>query len=391
MALPPAWKVRRELWRIREQVRHFVSPIKDVPRQAIYDRFTARKLPIHDGAVGLDKKVAIVVLFQPKGLAGSSLFTLDHLTSKGWSPVVISNAPVSDSDRSALRARSAIFLERRNIGYDFGGYRDGIRLLSKLQHEPNRLILMNDSTWFPLREGDQTIERIEALDADLAGHILKIEDHKRRGQDHVESHLLMFSNRLVRSDCFRRFWNDYTMTDIRELTIENGEKGLGKVAFDNGFTVDAILTPEKILTILSGLDDEALLAAMTKLIPSRKYVSDNIREFSKRAERGEPWRDSFFEWVLLECRHSISFAFTHLAATNELLGFAKKSNDRCFHDVRKNLIALEAEGRIKPFHPAVACEMKEALKSWVPRFDWRLRPEDRADMEEERLGAQAKI
>ena len=132
MTLPPRWKVMREAYRIRDQASRLCAYFLEPPLRVLHDRWLTKTARPLTGHLEMGNKVAIFVLFQPKGVARSLLMTCDHLIAQGYSPFILSNSPLSEADRSALLAKSAVLLERPNFGYEFGAYQDGIRLLDRL-------------------------------------------------------------------------------------------------------------------------------------------------------------------------------------------------------------------------------------------------------------------
>ncbi len=145
----PAWKVRRELGRLGQQLRA-------IP-EAVWEPFAAARMTgrwragfRRWTAPGACAQGALVLCWQPRGLAPSFLDMLDHLVTCGYAPFVVSNAPLSSADRQSLHPRIWRAVERPNFGYDFGGYRDGLFLLRRWGIRPDRLVILNDSIWFPL-------------------------------------------------------------------------------------------------------------------------------------------------------------------------------------------------------------------------------------------------
>ena len=190
MNLPPIWKVTREIRRVGDQAARAAIYFYEPPLRVLHNVWLNRAARPLSGSLVLGSKVAVLVLYQPKSVARSIFLTCDHLITQGYSPFILSNAPVSASDRAELLARSALLLERANFGYDFGAYQDGVRLLAKMGHKPDRLILMNDSTWFPLRANDTSIARMEASADAFTGHAFRNEPNIGRGRDHMEAHRL---------------------------------------------------------------------------------------------------------------------------------------------------------------------------------------------------------
>jgi hypothetical protein len=364
MSLPPLWKVRRELGRAGDDLlRALRGALWEPPRQWLHDRRDAAR--VQPGDMTLTGSVAVLVLYQPRGLAASVRLTLDHLAAEGWSVLAVSNAPLGATDAALVTERAALLVERPNIGYDFGAYRAGLRALAGLGHQPERLILMNDSTWFPLREGDDSLRRMEALGADMAGQIFKTEEG--RGRDHLESHLLMFSPAALAHPAFARFWAGYVMSDDRVTTIRRGEKGLSQSLMAAGLRVEGLIGRDSLLARLSGLDDDALRAVLGELVHHRDDARALCDGF---AAQGEGWRAGFLGWVeaaLANSRqHLVATTFVAPAMRLCAMGFVKKTRDRRFHLARARVLELEAAGRIAPLHPSVRAEIAAAVAGWTP-------------------------
>lgn len=367
MRPPPLWKLKRELKRIGSAVWRLIRGIfLEPPRQWFYDLMTTKKQRKINGCAELGSRVAIFVLFQPKGLMQSVQLTLDHLIAEGWSIVVVSNAPLDNRDSALVTNRAAILIVRPNIGYDFGGYRAGLRLLADIGHQPERLILMNDSVWFPLREDNETLRKIESLGAAMAGHIFKTEDKK--GHDHLESHLLMLSSEALRHPAWVRFWDRFVMSDDRVTTIRRGEKGLSQALIAAGLNVEGLIDRDKFLNILRDLDDISLRRVMANIVHHRS----DAQALCEALSRNDMWREDFLEWVAGALKNSRQhlISTTFIAAAMELcdMGFVKKTRDIRFHLARQKILYLETCSHITPLHPWVKAEIvKEMDKECTPK------------------------
>lgn len=379
MSLPPLWKVRRELWRVKEQVQGSIQRrLADPLRRAMYERNLQKTLQETPGRLPLTPRVAVFVLFQSKGIPGSIFFTLDHLAREGWSVLIVSNAQLTDTDRARLAEKSAHLIERPNIGYDFGAYREGWRWLANRGQPLDRLILMNDSTWFPLRVEDDSLRRMEALDVDLAGHIFKTELAEDNKHDHIESHLLMMSRKALAHPTIRAFWNHYLMTDSKALTIQHGEKGITHAARRAGLKVQGLLSRERLVSLMAAQSDEALLDTLRNLSMHNDTGDRQLAAWLAAAADGKPWREIFFAWVeheLLNSRqHLLSATFIDPAVSLGGMGFLKKSGDKRFHLARLTLMNSISARRIAPLDQSMTSEIEACIRSWLPPHDWRGRP-----------------
>ena len=379
MKRPKLWKIRREFARVREQVGRALAAVTTEPlQQALYDRRAGKSVSRFRTGRSLGPNVAIFVLYQPKGLLASTLLTVDHLVGQGWSVFVISNAPLSTTDHTALSQRATAILQRPNVGYDFGAYREGIRYLEQLGHVPDRLILMNDSTWFPLRQTDDTLARMAALNVAMAGHIYKIESSEKRGRDHLESHLLMFDRQMLSSAAFARFWRDYRMSSDRAATVARGEKALTQLALAEGLSVQGLLSGDTLADILSALPDTALLQAVTHTVHHRDDARQLCAALLTDAALGLPWRDRYTDWVRTALsnsrQHLLSATFIDPAMVHGGLGFVKKASDHRHQLGRRAVLRAADEGRIPALDPMVRAEIEQAIARWTPPQDWRKSP-----------------
>lgn len=379
MTLPPRWKVKRELRRLVEKTRVATfQQFADRFRQFSYDRNLSRLLRETSGDLPLTPRIAVFVLFQPRGIAGSTFLTLDHLAQEGWSVVIVSNARLSDADRARLARRSAHVIERPNTGYDFGAYREGWRWLDQHVHKPDRLILMNDSTWFPLRMQDDSLRRMEALGVDLAGHIFKTEDAENKSRDHMEAHLLMLGPRALAHPAISGFWADYRMSNSRSITIRKGEKGITQTARATGLSVQGLLDRERMVGLLSQLPDADLLDVVRDLVLHTDDGRQQRADWLTAATAGQPWRDGFLSWASHELansqEHLLSVTFIDPAIRLGGMGFLKKSQERRFQLARMALLRGIGSGRIPPIDPIVTEEVQAAIRAWKPPVDWRTDP-----------------
>lgn len=381
MKLPPLWKVKRELWRVKEKADHLLHRvIMDPRRQARYERSRKELITETPGQQLLSHRVAVLVIFQPQGIAASTFLTLRHLARQDWSVLIVANSRVTDSERESLAEHCAMIIERPNVGYDFGAYREGWLWLERHGHHLDRLILMNDSTWFPLRSEDDTLFRMEALNADLAGHIFKSESALDTSRDHVESHLLMFSGFAIRHPSIRSFWSNYVMSDLRALTIKQGEKGLTQTAIRAGLKVDALLGRDRLFALLSALPDPELLSTLRNLVFHDAFGRDLQADLLIASEAGGPWRERLLNWTYKELSGSpkllVSVTFIDPAMSLGGMGFLKKSNERRFQLARLAAIRGIEAGRIAPMDPVVEAEVRAATAAWKPPFDWWANPND---------------
>lgn len=258
MARVPRWKVKRELGRIRQQLSAIPEAIWEPIAQARHDRELIQRWPVSSGDHPALGKIAVILIFQPNGIAESLWRTLSHLSENEYAPFVVSNAPLLQKDVSRIASLSWRYMERPNFGYDFGGYKDAIRLIREWNIDPQRLLILNDSVWFPLVDGDETIRRLETLDADIAGSILRQRDEV----SFLESYIFSVSNSALHNEAFGAYWDQLKITSNKYKVIRRGERGFSVSMAKAGLRVRPLFTRNGFDDIIKGLTREQLIDSL---------------------------------------------------------------------------------------------------------------------------------
>ncbi|MBF9060007.1 hypothetical protein HKCCSP123_12520 [Rhodobacterales bacterium HKCCSP123] len=192
----------------------------------------------HAGGQAPTGRVAIFLVYQPAGLQDTVPATCRHLAKAGYAVHVVANGGLAPGDRDRLLPLCARLVERPNHGHDFGGYRQELLACLEGGTRPERLLLLNDSIWFPaLRECD-LLDRLERLNVDVAGPVHV--DHRAPRRAHLQSYMLLFSRRTLESPAFARFWSGYAMMNNKVRTVRHGEMRLTRACREAGLTVAAL-------------------------------------------------------------------------------------------------------------------------------------------------------
>jgi hypothetical protein len=250
--VPPLWKVRRELLRLRQQLIDIPKAIFDRYLGTIYnDTVLAKRIQGHVGALPDGRRKAIYLIFPANGVQPSHIRTLRYLASKGLSVMVVSNLPLSRDDTSLICEHCNQYMERPNFGYDFGGYRDALLAISQDLSQLKQLVLMNDSVWFPLHEHTDWLDDVAALNVDFAGSVSHFGLNRVEPSDfrdftdtfeathknfHYGSFALAIGPRILRDPAFIQFWQNLILTNNKSKTVKHGETGLTQWALKRGYT-----------------------------------------------------------------------------------------------------------------------------------------------------------
>ncbi len=197
-----------------------------------------RSVTAGDDPQAASRHVAIYVSFD----AGSKV--ADHVVAQvaalcdaGRRVTFITNSPhVSARDAERLLPHVRDFVHRRNIGHDFGAYKDGIMRLGN-RDVIESLVLMNDSCVGPLGGLHRVEQAARASGADLYG----ITD-SRSIRYHVQTYYLWLGPRALRASAFAAFWRKLLRVQPRNLVIENGEIALTQTLLGAGLSA-AVLCP----------------------------------------------------------------------------------------------------------------------------------------------------
>ncbi|WP_439550593.1 rhamnan synthesis F family protein [Falsiroseomonas sp.] len=184
----------------------------------------AGKKPIvHFGQPYRGQKILLLALYE-KGRLRPDIENL-VATAKSLDMYVLAVNTLSLLDPDRLRDKIDCYIERPNFGRDFGSYKAGFlhAYRNEWMRQCERLLMLNDSLFYSksnlepfLRQMIDT--RIEVLGA--------TENHEI--EHHVGSFCISIGQSILQQNQFRRYWENYSNTDIRPKVIKRGEMKLSK-------------------------------------------------------------------------------------------------------------------------------------------------------------------
>lgn len=259
-------KLAREVRRLGRQVASVVLPYWGHVTRVHYDlrrKWTVRSLA---GAQPLRDEVAILLIYQPKGILASTLWQLDWMARQGVSVVVVSNTRLDENSRAALQPLCHLLVERPNVGYDFGGYREGVLQLLERDIRPRTLYVMNDSMWFPLSDTSDVLDRARRAPEDVWGLFVDLDwRHRLTGNiagAHVQSYFFRFSEHLLADPRFWRYWRKMSVISSKRVVIKLRELRLAGHFHDLGYSVGGAHSWQEVVDYLLNLQDEDKMSAI---------------------------------------------------------------------------------------------------------------------------------
>lgn len=182
-------------------------------------------------------KFAVVVLFPVRhSIYDVSIRNLiSALRSNGLHIIVMLNGPVTTPLKAFFIRENCTIITRKNVGRDFGAYKDGVMWLEREVglEKIERLLLINDTLLW-MNDGAEHIAK--TLKSDWSSLFLNFEDHA-----HAQSFFLSFSNEVLNNKKVIKFWKQYVQTKHRRLAIVKGEIKLSEVLIKEGFRCKSVV------------------------------------------------------------------------------------------------------------------------------------------------------
>ena len=308
----PLWKLSREAHRLLQQLNALLEAPFRKARTQRHDKLRHQNNRVTEGQCDPGTGIAIFLLFQPRGLAESVFQQIEWLLRQGYATLIVSNSAINEVDRLKLSNICWRIVERPNFGYDFGGYREGIMQIWDSGITPERLVIFNDSTWFPLDTQTPLLKIAETLDADIIGAIKRV----KKNAHWLESYFFYIPKRTFLNKKFVSFWQNYVLTSNKYLVIRQGERDFGVALQRGGLKLDAVYSSETLIKKLRLVEPEILRNTLI-------YGSYGV------AERANEAHALIRAYLPTQSWHKM--AMDHIEITLEKAGF---NSQYCYGSVR---------------------------------------------------------
>lgn len=210
-------------------------------------------------------KYALFLIWQPKKIAWYVENALSSLNEAGINVIAIVNHKLSTEQAEYLKQRSHTILVRDNTGFDIGGYRDGTLFLAQEDHNPTRVIYMNDSIYYFKNGLTDLFNKLANSESDICGTFENWEIHY-----HIQSFCFSVSGCLFKHKKFQGFWENYLPVNSRLWAINAGEVGLSQSMVPIANSID-------ILYRANDLRDHLKKKSSNELIDLVKYFPSGAR------------------------------------------------------------------------------------------------------------------
>jgi hypothetical protein len=250
-------------------------------------------LTVTFGSQKLGVRLALYAIYPQAGVQISHLEALRALRNCGYATLVVSNLPLSERELAMMRDLVWKVIQRPNFGYDFGAYKEGIHQIESVLPRLDRLILLNDSVWFPLPGGQDWPLKAEALGVDFVGAVSNCGFAPPKNEDFVNyslqydpklpdfhycSFALSFGPKALSNPAFVRFWKHIRLTDNKFHTVLRGEVSLSRCLIAAGLSHAETMNNKSLGEYLAALPATQLLHFVENLaIPE----DDRLEEIRK--------------------------------------------------------------------------------------------------------------
>ena len=361
----PEWKIKRELIRLKVQMSGLLGWFPERLQQFFYDKKRVDLIKVSSGEHLVTKKIAIFVIYQPQSVAKSILKTCEHLNSHGYAIVVVSNGNLSDTDRNAIQKKCHLLAERSNFGYDFGGYRDGVWLLDQHKIEPDQVLFLNDSVWFPIAQNSSLLQDMDQTQADYVGVQVFGDIHasgKKRGI--FGSYCFLLRKSLYYSPTVIEFWRNYKLTSNKEMTLRLGERALSRLLLQLANTSIGLYSTDRFMATLHGLTHDDLQKALEEAV----IFNPNLVQ-CRETLLSQIGSTSFCQDVcnlLYENAKSKNYIGSSpiVSIKNMEFPMIKKNSEMLYVQARHRILAAVEAGEITNIDPVILDEIKQVQKGF---------------------------
>jgi hypothetical protein len=259
--------MKKYLRRLSDLVHRILSGLKwltMVPMAVLIGHIRQRRQIISSwpaSPITLGPKIVLFMHFDRYGnVRPQLLHYMRELAGSGRNVVFITNAgKLTANAMAAVQQICVAVIIRKNQGYDFGAWRDGLEFLQLPRPGTEEIIFANDSVFGPFFPLTAMLEKIDYNKADVWG----LTD-SWQFRYHLQSFFLAFGKTALQSKAFTKFWGSVRPVPVKTYIVKNYEVGITQAMTKGGLTCSAIWPYEVLLGMVERLD-------FKKLITFKKY------------------------------------------------------------------------------------------------------------------------
>jgi len=214
------------------------------------------------------ERIAILVIYPKIELRQSIDRLISSLKDQNFLVLMVVNSNKDhESWINGFLYSNIVLLHRKNIGKDFGAYREAIQYLQKGNHlvDCKKLLIANDSVYYHPNSTNFLKNCLSSSEFWVS--MFNSEEIKL----HAQSFFELFDETIFKSKPFLNFWESYGNPEQRRKLIKNGELGLSQVLINEGFLPRSIVEIESLCSLseFSNITDAERLALFAHTPPMK--------------------------------------------------------------------------------------------------------------------------
>ena len=201
-----------------------------------------------EGEVKLGPQVVLFMHFDGRGLVRPQVIDyMRALKDNGRSVVLVSNSGrLKPAAMEALQEVCSGVIVRKNVGYDFGAWRDAVDFLELPRAETQEVILANDSVFGPLLPLGDTLRRLNYAKADVWGL-----PGRWQLRYHLQSFFLAFGPVALRAEAWSKFWTSVRPVPVKSYIVHTYEVGVTQAMVKGGLRCAAVWPYENLIKLVN--------------------------------------------------------------------------------------------------------------------------------------------
>jgi lipopolysaccharide biosynthesis protein len=239
--------MRRRLGKLARWIkRFFIIPIALVLGRLRRQRQIVSVWPA--GEIALGEKMVLFMHFDSTGRVRRQLLDyMQDLQENGRTVVFVTNSRrLKPQALAAVQGICAAVIIRRNIGYDFGAWRDAIDHLGLPRANTQEVILANDSVFGPLLPLGDLLRRFNYDKADIWGLT-----ESWQSRYHLQSFFLAFGPTALHAEAFKKFWKSVRPVPAKSYIVRAYEIGVTQAMVKGGLRCAALWTYESLIKLVN--------------------------------------------------------------------------------------------------------------------------------------------
>jgi lipopolysaccharide biosynthesis protein len=262
-----------------------------------------------DHAEELGEHVALFVHYDSAGeVRPHTLHYIRCLKDAGFNVVVVSNAgDLQAASWVALRQLCHGVIVRRNVGYDFGAMKEGLKLFGLPTAKTQVLLLVNDSVYGPLKPLAAMLARMNFDEADVWGAT-----DSWQHCYHLQSYFVAFGQRALLDPAWTGFWQTVRMVQSKSYVVSRYEVGLTQAMLKAGLRCAALFpyadivdvvrkrSPPDIFDDRDATDHDPVSEARLKMAKSILHSASGRVALNPTAELWRPLLQSGYPFIKRE-------------------------------------------------------------------------------------------